>query len=85
VTQALFRPNVSHDYDNGLADMLDVVGQNYREDEILAAHAQKPSRAILGTENHHDRAAWLALRDHAPYSGQFLGRASTILARPESA
>jgi len=72
VTQALFRPNVSHDYDNGLADMLDVVGQNYRENEILAAHAQKPSRAILGTENTHDRAAWLALRDHAPYSGQFL-------------
>ncbi len=26
VTQALFRPNVSHDYDNGLADLLDVVG-----------------------------------------------------------
>ena len=72
VTQALFRPNVSHDYDNGLADMLDVVGQNYRENEILAAHAQKPSRTILGTENGHDRAVWLALRDHAPYSGQFL-------------
>jgi beta-galactosidase len=72
VTQALFRPNVSHDYDNGLADMLDVVGQNYRENEILAAHAQKPSRAIVGTENGHDRAVWLALRDHAPYSGQFL-------------
>jgi beta-galactosidase len=30
VTQALFRPNVSHDYENGLADLLDVVGQNYR-------------------------------------------------------
>ena len=30
VTQALFRPNASHDYDDGLADMLDVVGQNYR-------------------------------------------------------
>jgi beta-galactosidase len=72
VTQALFRPNVSHDYDNGLADMLDVVGQNYRENEILAAYEQKPSRAILGTENTHDRAAWLALRDHAPYAGQFL-------------
>jgi beta-galactosidase len=72
VTQALFRPNVSHDYDNGLADMLDVVGQNYRVDEILAAHAQKPQRAILGTENIHDRASWVALRDHAPYSGQFL-------------
>src|ERR1017187_7336120 len=55
VTQALFRPNVSHDYDNGLADMLDVVGQNYREKEILAAHNQNPLRKILGTENNHDR------------------------------
>ena len=72
VTQGLFRPNVSHDYDNGLADLLDVVGQNYREKEILAAHAQKPSRKILGTENTHDRNQWVALRDHAPYAGQFL-------------
>ena len=72
VTMALFRPNVSHDYDNGLADLLDVVGQNYRENEILAAHAQKPSRKILGTENGHDRKAWLALRDNPPYAGQFL-------------
>jgi beta-galactosidase len=72
VTMALFRPNASHDYDNGLADLLDVVGQNYRENEILAAHAQKPVRKILGTENGHDRQAWLALRDNAPYAGQFL-------------
>jgi beta-galactosidase len=72
VTQALFRPNVSHDYDDGLADMLDVIGQNYRENEILAAHAQKPTRKILGTENGHDRAVWLALRDNPPYAGQFL-------------
>jgi beta-galactosidase len=72
VTQGLFRPNVSHDYDNGLADLLDVVGQNYRENEILAAHRQKPSRKILGTENRHDRTVWLALRDNRPYAGQFL-------------
>jgi len=72
VSQALFRPNVSGDYTNGLADLLDVVGQNYRENEILAAHEQKPARKILGTENRHDRATWLALRDHAPYAGQFL-------------
>jgi beta-galactosidase len=72
VTQALFRPNVSHDYDNGLADLLDVVGQNYRENEILAAHDAKPSRKIVGTENQHDRRVWLALRDNAPYAGQFL-------------
>ena len=72
VTQALFRPNVSHDYDNGLADILDVIGQNYRENEILAAHEAKPTRKIIGTENQHDRRVWLALRDNAPYAGQFL-------------
>jgi beta-galactosidase len=72
VTQALFRPNASHDYDDGLADLLDVIGQNYREQEILAAHAQKPSRKIIGTENTHDRNQWVAMRDHPEYSGQFL-------------
>ena len=72
VTQALFRPNASHDYDDGLADLLDVVGQNYREQEILAAHAQKPQRKIIGTENTHDRNQWVAMRDHPEYSGQFL-------------
>ena len=72
VTQALFRPNVSHDYDNGLADLLDVVGQNYREQEILAAYRQKPTRKILGTENTHELVQWLAMRDHPEYSGQFI-------------
>ena len=72
VTQALFRPNVSHDYDNGLADLLDVVGQNYREQEILAAYRQKPTRKILGTENTHELIQWLAMRDHPEYSGQFI-------------
>ena len=72
VTQALFRPNVSHDYDNGLADLLDVVGQNYRENEILAAYRQKPTRKIVGTENGHDRSIWLPMRDNPPYAGQFL-------------
>src|SRR4029453_9452497 len=66
VTQALFRPNVSHDYDNGLADMLDVVGQNYREKEILAAYQQKPTRKILGTENTHAREQWLGGGGHPP-------------------
>lgn len=72
VTQALFRPNVSHDYTNGLADLLDVVGQNYRTNELLDAHAQKPSRKIIGTENIHDLASWLALRDNPQYSGMFI-------------
>ena len=72
VTQALFRPNVSHDYDDGLADLLDVIGTNYRDNELLAAHDQKPTRKIIGTENHHDRGAWLYVRDNPSYSGQFL-------------
>ena len=72
VTQALFRPNVSHDYDNGLADLLDVVGQNYRENEILAANKQKPTRKIVGTENTHELSAWLPMRDNPQYAGQFI-------------
>jgi beta-galactosidase len=72
VTQALLRPNATHDYDDGLADLLDVIGTNYRDNELIAAHDAKPTRKIIGTENHHDREAWLAVRDHAAYSGQFL-------------
>ena len=72
VTQALFRPNSSHDYTDGLADMLDVVGQNYRESEILNAHRDEPTRKIVGTENAHNLSSWLALRDNPPYAGQFL-------------
>ena len=72
VTQALFRPNVSHDYDNGLADMLDVVGQNYRENELAKAHADNPQRKIIGTENTKDRGPWVAVRDNPAYSGMFL-------------
>jgi beta-galactosidase len=72
VTQALFRPNVSHDYEDGLADMLDVVGQNYRPNEILAARKQKPERKIIGTENTHEIGQWVPVRDHADYSGMFV-------------
>ena len=72
VTQALFRPNASHDYEDGLADLLDVVGQNYRENELLEAHNRMPARKILGTENTHAREAWVALRDHPAFAGQFL-------------
>jgi beta-galactosidase len=79
VTQGLFRPNVSHDYDNGLADLLDVVGQNYREQEILAAYRQKPTRTILGTENTHELVQWVAMRDHPEYSGQFIWSAVDYL------
>lgn len=72
VTMALFRPNVTKDYDNGLADMLDVVGQNYRENELIAASKQNPKRSIVGTENALNRSNWVPVRDYPPFSGMFL-------------
>ena len=72
VTQGLFRPNTTHDYDNGLADILDVIGTNYRDLELLQAWRDNPGRKIVGTEQGHDRKIWLACRDNPQHSGQFL-------------
>ena len=72
VTQALFRPNTSGDYTNGLADLLDVIGTNYRDQELLDAWRAKPGRKIVGTEQGHERRTWLACRDNPQHAGQFL-------------
>jgi beta-galactosidase len=72
VTMALFRPNVSGVYNNGFADMMDIVGQNYRPGELLAAHKQNPNRIVIGTENVHDIETYVALRDNEFMCGQFL-------------
>ncbi len=72
VTQALLRPNVTHDYTDGLADLLDVVGTNYRESELLAAHEAVPARKIVGTEDSRELRSWLAMRDNPPFSGEFI-------------
>lgn len=70
VTQALLRPNASHDYDDGLADLLDVVGTNYRMNELLAAQRAKPARLLLGTENHLSDIPILA--KNPPLAGIFI-------------
>ena len=72
VTMALFRPNSSGVYKNGFAEMMDVVGQNYRVDELKAYHETHPEKAIIGTENTHDIQSWLMLRDDPSLCGQFL-------------
>lgn len=72
VTMALFRPGSSRVYENGFAEIMDVVGQNYREAELVAAHESKPSRKVIGTENGHELNAWLILRDKPYMAGQFL-------------
>lgn len=72
VTMALFRPALSHVYENGFAAMMDVVGQNYRENELIVAHEKNPTWKVIGTENTHVINQWLALRDKPYMSGQFL-------------
>lgn len=72
VTMALFRPALSKVYENGFVEKMDIVGQNYRENELVAAHKANPARKVIGTENGHTAAAWLALRDNAFMAGQFL-------------
>jgi beta-galactosidase len=72
VTMALFRPAISHVYTNGLAQAMDVVGQNYRENELIAAHDAHPDWKVIGTENTHVLNMWLALRDKPYMAGQFL-------------
>lgn len=72
VTQALFRPNVSKDFTNGLADLLDVIGVNYRDGELLQAWKDKPGRKIIGTEQGHDRSTWFDCRNNPQHAGQFL-------------
>ncbi len=72
VTMALFRPNSSGVYQNGFAEMMDVVGQNYRVEELVAYREAHPEKAVIGTENIHDIDSWLVLRDKPYMSGQFL-------------
>jgi len=85
VTMALFRPNTTGDYENGLADMLDVVGQNYREKELAKAHADKPTRKIIGTENSKNRDSWLVVRDDPAYAGMFLWTGADYLGEADRA
>ena len=72
VTMALFRPANSKVYTNGFAEHMDIVGQNYRENELVAAHEGNPHWKVIGTENTHVLNQWLALRDKPYMAGQFL-------------
>ncbi len=72
VTMALFRPALSKVYENGFAGTMDVLGQNYRENELVAAHEKNPTWKVIGTENRLEQAAWIPLRDKPYMAGQFL-------------
>lgn len=75
VTQGLFRPNRDSNggaYRNGLSDLLDVVGTNYRDTELLAAWKEKPTIKIVGTEQGKSLDIWSQCRDNPQHSGQFI-------------
>jgi beta-galactosidase len=75
VTQGLFRPNLDANggaYFNGLADLLDVVGTNYRDAELLAAQKQKPTMKIIGTEQGRTLDIWAQVRDNPSHAGHFI-------------
>jgi beta-galactosidase len=72
VTMALFRPANSKVYLSGFAEQMEIVGQNYRENELIAAHEEHPAWKVIGTENTHVLVQWLALRDKPYMAGQFL-------------
>lgn len=72
VTMALFRPVQMNLFENGFADMLDIIGQNYGEQILIAAGKAKPGRKIIGTENNTSRTSWLAVRDTPAMAGMFV-------------
>lgn len=72
VTMALFRPSASKVYTNGFVETMDIVGQNYRESELVDYHKAHPTSKVIGTENGQTLAAWLVLRDNPFMAGQFL-------------
>jgi beta-galactosidase len=72
VTMAILQPLQHNIFSSGFSDLMDVLGVNYHEQDLLNEHRQRPDYKILGTENHSEVSTWLALRDNPAYSGQFL-------------
>ena len=72
VTMAILQPLQHNIFSSGFSDLMDVVGVNYHEMDLLNEHKARPDYKILGTENHYELSTWLALRDNPAYSGQFL-------------
>ena len=70
VTQALADIQASNA--TGLANLLDVVGYNYLEQNYATDHQTYPQRIILGSENAHSLPAWRAVAENPFVLGQFL-------------
>jgi beta-galactosidase/beta-glucuronidase len=53
-------------------DALDITGYNYTESHYISDHKAHPGRVIFGSENGHQRSAWLAVTKNKHIFGQFL-------------
>ena len=67
VTMAILQPLQHIIFTSGFSDLMDVVGVNYHEMDLLNEHKARPDYKILGTENHYELSTWLALRDSVDY------------------
>jgi len=70
VTSALAFPELSNLI--GYAQVLDVVGYNYKEHLYPQDRIDYPAHIIYGSENGHGEEQWLAVKDHPDICGQFL-------------
>lgn len=70
VTAALAFPEISSHI--GCAELLDVVGYNYKEGLYQESHERFPQKPFIGSENSHDYAAWKAVEENEFIAGQFL-------------
>lgn len=70
VTMAL--ANVPAANGTGLADMLDVAGYNYQEEQFAPDKTNFPHRAIIGSENGRAPENWLMIKHRGDIAGLFL-------------
>lgn len=70
VTLAAAFPELSAE--TGLLDQLDLIGYNYKEQLYEKDHQRFPNQPIIGSENSHSYAAWLAVKNKPFIAGQFL-------------
>ncbi|MGA2232605.1 MAG: glycoside hydrolase family 2 TIM barrel-domain containing protein, partial [Tepidisphaeraceae bacterium] len=72
VTMAMLNQVANRDIDDNLADLLDIIGANYHDPDLLDAHNAKPSRKIINTGEYVAAVHWLLVRDNPPFAGQFV-------------
>lgn len=70
ITMAIAYPELSTKI--GIVGQLDVVGYNYKEEHYTRDHKRFPNKPFFGSENSNTYEAWLAVKENAYISGQFL-------------